>query len=98
MAPHWDNLIKSESVNNRSVRFGYVNVDDISRDDVIKQYTINGDIEFTPTVLVYGADKSNPTEYVGDYEFDTLNEHVCTYCDDNGFSSPSTSKPTNPAE
>ena len=35
---------------------------------MLKDFTVTGDIEFTPSVLVYGKDKTKPTEYMGDYE------------------------------
>ena len=60
---------------------------------MLKDYTVMGDIEFTPSVLVYGNDKTNPTEYLGDYEEQPISEHVCTYCDDNGFERRQKPKP-----
>ena len=73
----------------RKVKFAYVNVDDDTRDDLIAQHTPNGELEFTPTVYIYGTDKHTPTEYTGSYGADGyngLNEQITKYCDDNGFS------------
>ena len=58
MTPEWEELVKSEAMNRYPVKFGYVNVDDPASDDVLTDYTVTGDIEFTPSVLVYGKDKT----------------------------------------
>jgi len=85
MTPQWEELVRSENMNRYPVKFGYVNVDDPASDDVLTDYTVTGDIEFTPSVLVYGKDKAQPTEFLGNYEFDEMSEHVSTYCDENGY-------------
>lgn len=42
-------------------------------------------VEFSPTVLVYGRDKANPEEYLGDYTHEDLSGHICKVCDAAGF-------------
>ena len=43
----------------------------------------------TPTVMVYGENKYQPEEYVGAYHTRPLNDFVCNYCDNHGYSRPS---------
>ena len=43
-------------------------------------------MQYTPTVLVYGGDKTKPVEYYGSLKREQeLKDYVCDYCDTNGF-------------
>ena len=71
----------------RKIKFAYVNIDDDSRDSLVEKYTPAGELEFVPTIFMYGKDKYNPTEHPSaDYTYNSLNEQVCAYTDSNGYS------------
>ena len=85
--PAFERLTENEQMKGRNIKFAYVNVNDDSREDLIEKYTPAGELEFTPTLFMYGKDKSNPTEHPSaDYTYNSLNEQVCTYTDNNGYS------------
>jgi len=55
---------------------------------IMETYTGDVELQFTPTILVYGSDKTDPLEYEGDYGYDDLNRKLCGYCDKHEFSLP----------
>ena len=52
----------------------------------IAQYMNGIEITYTPTVILYGRDKRQPTKFKGNYDSDTFNEIVSDFCDKNGYS------------
>ena len=88
LADVWGQLQVADTIGLRKIKFGYVNLDSDDAEAIIDNYTGEVQVEFTPTVLVYGPDKADPLEYDGDYSFDDLNRKFCGYCDKHGFKHP----------
>lgn len=42
-------------------------------------------IKSTPSIFMYGQDKSSPVAYSGKFTFDGVNSFVCSYCDSIGY-------------
>lgn len=70
---------------NRPVRIGYVNIDNPVNDSILENHCGGIEVYYTPTILVYGADKTAPTEYTGDYLSDTIVPYVTGISDKDGF-------------
>lgn len=67
LATEWPKLKAAESMKSRKVKFGYVDISVESQADIMRKHVGQNKIQLTPTVLVYGRDKANPNEYLGDY-------------------------------
>ena len=88
LAPEWGKLQKAQTIGLRKIKFGYVNLDEDDSENILENYSGDIEVEFTPTILVYGPDKAKPIEYDGDYSFEDMNRKFCGYCDKHGFKHP----------
>ena len=86
LAEQYKDLTSRPSITSRKVKFGFVDISKDVANDVVSKYSNGHDVTYTPTVLVYGADKSKPTAYSGDYSANDLDKHICGVCDKQGFS------------
>ena len=86
LAAEWEG-IKQTSTPGHNVKFGYVNTSTADGKEILRNYTGDVNIQYTPTILAYGADKSKPSDYTGSYDdIGSINSYVSDYCDNNGFS------------
>ncbi len=68
----------------RRVKFGYVDLS-LPESKEITDTLVGASIVSTPTIYVYGEDKSNPSLYEGDYKFGSLDNYVGKYSDTYGY-------------
>lgn len=66
LADRWNDLERAAQ-QGHSVRFAYVDTSSTSGKDILRNYTGDVRVRYTPTILLYGQDKSQPEEYVGNY-------------------------------
>ena len=85
LAVEWERLTTLESVTTRKIKFGYMDISLDVNKEITEKYTGGRAIDLTPTVLMYGANKMQPVEYLGNYLTDSLNTEVCNFCDREGF-------------
>ena len=84
LADKWESIQQHGLDHN--VKYAYVNTATDEGKEILRNYTGDVNVQYTPTILVYGSDKSRPEEYYGDYESqDEINNYVCDYCDTNGY-------------
>lgn len=69
----------------RRIRIGYVNIDNPINDSIIENSVGSNEVYYTPTVLVYGSDKTAPTEYTGDYLKETIVPFITDISDKDGY-------------
>ena len=73
----------------RNVKFAYVNISDpATKQNVAMRYTPfgrNGQKMYTPTIMIYGRDKSQPEQYTKSKFAFKLNEYLESYCDKYGY-------------
>ena len=72
----------------RPIKFGYVDISNAKNLDILTKFCGNLSIKFTPSVIMYGSDKSDPIEYTGDYNWAEIGESSTNYCDTEGFAYP----------
>ena len=82
----WDSIQATTRDHEQNVKFGYVNTRTEAGKQILKDFTGDVQMKYTPTVLVYGSDKTKPVEYYGSLSKQgELSDYVCDYCDTNGF-------------
>ena len=86
LANEWGGLNSNADMLARKVKFGYVDVSQETNNSIIDGYCGGSQVEFTPTVFVYGHEKTKPVEYSGDYKIPSLSRFIGNYCDTNGYS------------
>ena len=68
------------------MKFGYVNTSTKAGKEILRDFTGDVKVQYTPTILMYGSDKSKPVEYYGNYSSSgEIGNYVCDYCETNGF-------------
>ena len=67
LASAWGPLTARHSDGARRVRFGYVDALTADGKEIISSGTGKAKVQYMPTVLLFGLDKSAPVEYTGDY-------------------------------
>mmetsp|Transcript_5876 Transcript_5876/g.7101 ORF Transcript_5876/g.7101 Transcript_5876/m.7101 type:complete len:136 (-) Transcript_5876:1067-1474(-) len=85
LADEWSKLTSSRAVINRKIKFGYVDISMDSNSSILDKFCGDVEVQYTPTVLLYGEDKWAPEEYSGDYTSPSLNSETCSFCDTQGF-------------
>ena len=85
LADDWKELRVKDTVVNRKIKFGYVDVSVETNREILDKFCGDNKIKYTPTVLLYGDDKTKPTEYSGDYSLDSIHDKACEFCDAEGF-------------
>ena len=85
LADDWKQLRVKDTVINRKIKFGYVDVSIEANREILDKHCGDNKIKYTPTVLLYGDEKTKPTEYSGDYSLDSIHDKACDFCDDEGF-------------
>jgi len=97
LANEWGGLNTNADMLARKVKFGYVDVSVDANNSIIDGYCGGSQVEYTPTVFVYGHEKTKPLEYSGDYKIPSLSRFIGNYCDTNGYSinTASASNPLN---
>lgn len=85
LAEDWKELRVKETVINRKIKFGYVDVSVETNREILEKFCGDNKIKYTPTVLLYGDDKAKPTEYSGDYSLGSIHDKACEFCDAEGF-------------
>ena len=83
-AAEWETLTRAIASEPR-VKLAHVDINDENSEELIESYTGGIKVQFTPTVLFYGQDKSKPVEYEGNYKFDTLYADLRTFCKGQGI-------------
>ena len=86
LSDQFKDLTARNSITSRKVKFGFVDISKPAANDVVSKHSNGHDVTYTPTVLVYGSDKSKPSAYDGDYTAGDLDKHICGVCDKQGFS------------
>ena len=84
LAAEWETLTRVIA-SERRVKLAYVDMNDENSEELIQNHTGGIKIQYTPTVLFYGQDKSKPVEYEGNYKFDTLYADLRTFCKGQGI-------------
>ena len=85
LAGDWRALQERKTIVNRKIKFGVVDVSVDANTEILDKFCGDVKIQYTPTVLLYGSDKSAPTEYAGDYSIDSIDTKACEFCDLEGF-------------
>ena len=74
--PEFDEVVEDSRMQEKNIRFGHVDL----KTEAYRTY-LEG-VRQTPTVLVYGLDKSQaPVQYTGENEVDELLNFIMEYCD-----------------
>ena len=76
-----DQLVLTDKIKTRKVKFGFVDIEDASANMILKDYVGNVMQILTPTVLIYGRDRKAPVEYTGNYKMFDLETKISDYCD-----------------
>ena len=69
----------------RKIKFAYVDIDTDEGKVLQDEYTHGINLQYAPTIVLYGSDKLAPVEYDGDYELAPINTFLTDYCDNNGY-------------
>lgn len=85
LAVEWEKLVTVETVTVRKVKFGYVDISVEANKEILQSYTGGKTVELTPSVFMYGTDKTKPEEYLGEYKMHELELYIGKYCDHHGF-------------
>jgi thioredoxin-like negative regulator of GroEL len=78
-------ITSAENLAGRSLKFGVVDASTDAGKAWLKQEAADLDIKYTPTLVMFGKDKSAPTVYDGLYNHDPINEFICNQCDVDGY-------------
>ena len=85
LAVEYEKVTTVEQIKMRRVKFGYVDITIPSNAFILNNYVAGQQIQYTPTVFLYGANKAAPVLYEGDYKADSLTSFVCGFCDKEGY-------------
>ena len=89
LADTWGSLIKLHDIDVRKIKLGYVDIDEPGvQHDILEKHCGSIKVEYTPTLLFYGKDKSDPTTYEGpisDYTVEKIGSKIVELSDLNGF-------------
>ena len=81
----YQTITSAENLAGRSLKFGYVDHETDEGQEWMAEYAADLDIEYTPTILIFGKDKTAPVVYDGLYVHDPINEYICNQCEVEGF-------------
>jgi hypothetical protein len=85
LSVEYERLTTVEQIRIRRVKFGYVDVTVEANASIIQRYTAGKQVQYTPTIFLYGRNKYAPTLYEGNYSYASLSAFITTYCDHSGY-------------
>jgi len=89
LADTWGSLLKLHDIDVRKIKLAYIDVDEPNvQQDIIENYCGTIKVDYTPTILFYGKDKSDPTMFEGpmsDYTVEKIGSKVVELSGLNGF-------------
>ena len=86
LAKEFNKLATYQRNSFRKVKFAFIDTSLESSAEVLEYFTGDDkEIEYTPTILVYGRDKTDPIHYRGDLKIAALNVYTTIYCQKYGY-------------
>ena len=85
LSREWVQLVEEAEIKALPVKFAFLNIETPENQEILEDYMGDKQISYTPTVMLYGADKMNPSEYTGDYKRHSLKSFIVNYCNEHHF-------------
>jgi hypothetical protein len=85
LEPEFAKVVMSDDMVTRRVHFGYVDITEDGSRDILDNFVTGASIESTPTIYVYGQDKTKPTMYEGEFKAKDIVNFTTKFADTFGF-------------
>ena len=77
----WETIKTTETIKTRKVKFGYVDITLEGSKKITKEYAAGKEVEYTPSLYVYGHDKHDPAVYDGDFSHTSCADFILECAD-----------------